>query len=219
MEKNSDIELITEIQSLKQFAEFLDNENKDLFLYKIDNLLYKIKNYSTNTNINLDFSDLKNQEDQEMSLFDPIISSIIPTLKENISNINLSEIEKITISNINGLSSIKDIYEFNKDIYPNFIFFSNILMELESKNIIDFSKNNKEALQRGWIKLGEILSQGNILVPLNIEEAADFKNRNGKMFIGEAFVELNLISDKLLRNALKTQKWISKTVDKLNKDN
>ncbi|MFN8672106.1 MAG: hypothetical protein U0457_08530 [Candidatus Sericytochromatia bacterium] len=219
MEKNSDIELITEIQSLKQFAEFLDNENKDLFLYKIDNLLYKIKNYSTNTNINLDFSDLKNQEEQEMSLFDPIISSIIPTLKENISNINLSEIEKITISNINGLSSIKDIYEFNKDIYPNFIFFSNILMELESKNIIDFSKNNKEALQRGWIKLGEILSQGNILVPLNIEEAADFKNRNGKMFIGEAFVELNLISDKLLRNALKTQKWISKTVDKLNKDN
>ncbi|MEK7432071.1 MAG: hypothetical protein AABZ74_02975 [Cyanobacteriota bacterium] len=211
-------EIIQEIKELAFFSDFLPNNQKLLFSEKIETILNKIE-LSNKTNVDFnEFEKLREEFDVSFygkSIFELVTDSIIPVIKQDEFCRDLSILEKETLLKIDNNLSLYEIYVNNDTLYPNFILFISIIIDLEEINVLTFSRKQENFTPRGWIKIGELLSSGNILLPFNIEEAQKFKDKNRKMFIGEAFVQLNMITDKLLRNSLKVQKWLSKTIEKL----
>jgi len=115
---------------------------------------------------------------------------------------------------IDGNSNLNQLYKLHAHHYKNFIDFASFLYQLELDKFIYFVKIQNNIPFRGWVKIGEILSEGNVITEMNLSKAINYqKERRGK-FLGELMLELKMIDDDNLRNGLKIQRWLSKLTEK-----
>lgn len=214
-------DLAEDIEALYTFKELLPqdfqlNYNKTLqnIVSKLESLAKKSYEIQSNSFSN---NELNKHEYYEKSLFELVLDSLIPSKIEALKNDLLSSEEEHILSIVNNNFSLYELYFEYKAKYQDFISFISKFYLLEEKGFVTFSRKNELLTKRGWIKLGELLGEGNTLLPINIEQAEEFKKNNRKMFIGEALVELDLLSESSLRESLKVQKWLSKKIDELSK--
>ncbi|MFN4152889.1 MAG: hypothetical protein ACK4IX_18240, partial [Candidatus Sericytochromatia bacterium] len=113
---------------------------------------------------------------------------------------------------IDGKNSFYEIYKKMKDKFKSFIDFANLMFELESKDLISFVKK-EETVSRGWIKIGEILLESNIINEDDLNKALSYQNKKDNKLIGESLLEIKAINQAHLRDALKIQKWLFKVFE------
>lgn len=214
-------DLAEDIEALYTFKELLPQNFQLNYNNTLQNIVSKLeslakKSYEMQSD-SFSNNELNKHEYYEKSLFELVLDSLIPSKIEAIKNELLSSEEEHILSIVNNNFSLFELYFEYKAKYQDFISFISKFYLLEEKGFVTFSRKNELLTKRGWIKLGELLGEGNTLLPINIEQAEEFKKNNRKMFIGEALVELDLLSESSLRESLKVQKWLSKKIDELSK--
>jgi len=146
--------------------------------------------------------------------FSGITSILIPKLTKEGKNVmgDLSlniEIYR-ALKLIDGNSSLNQLYKSHAHNYKNFIDFASLLYQLELDKFISFVKTQKNVPFRGWVKIGEILSEGNVISDFNVSKALNYQKEKRGKFLGELMLELKMLDEDLLRNSLKIQRWLSK---------
>lgn len=214
-------DLAEDIEALYTFKELLHQNSQSDYEKTLKNIAAKLESLAKKSyTIQSDYfsqDEINNLKYYEKSIFELVLDSLIPNKIESEKINYLSTEEEHILSIVNNSLSLYELYFEYKAKYQDFISFINKFYRLEEKGLVTFSRKNGLFTKRGWIKLGELLAEGNILLPVNIEQAEEFKKNNKKMFIGEALVELDLLSESTLRESLKVQKWLSKRIDEVSK--
>jgi CheY-specific phosphatase CheX len=148
------------------------------------------------------------------SVFSDILEAIMPKITDNgkniISDLSLPIEYYRVLKMIDNKSSILELFNKYGSDYKNFLEFMNIFYQLYIDSYIYFTKTREHLKKQGWIKLGEIMSEGKVTSALDIEKALVYQKSKKKMFIGEAMVELNLITPDIMNDGLRIQKIISR---------
>lgn len=156
--------------------------------------------------------------DNIISYFMKVTDGLIPTLTEEgrLKIIDLSLPIEIyeTLKIINDKDSIYKLYK-EKNPNKNFIDFINPFYKLEIEKQLVFTKKEHHVENNGWIYLGDLLVEGNLISESDLNKATlrqkNKKNFSSKgIFLGESLMELQILTEDTLRDALKIQKWLSK---------
>ena len=159
-----------------------------------------------------------NPDDSEKPTFLTIKKkALIPKLTEKgrIIMDDLSTPTKIYsfLKMIDNHSSVFEIFEKN-NIHKNFLEFLLYMQEIDMASLVTFIKTKNINKKSGWVKIGDILLECDLIHEVNLRNAANYKKTTSGMLIGEAMIELRFITENVLRDALKIQKWLAHLIDK-----
>jgi CheY-specific phosphatase CheX len=162
-------------------------------------------------------SPVKPEEEEDLTNFASILESLVPVItdegKNKISDLSFSiELYKI-LKMIDNKTNIHELFKHYGHDYKNFLEFFGLFMQLETDRYITFAKTREQLQNHGWIRIGEILSEGKVTSLVNVEKAASYQKTQKNMFIGDALVELKFITQNSLKEGLNIQQWISKVTD------
>lgn len=220
MNKNQINDILNELDSFYKFTEFLPIDFRLEFSSKIESVREKVLELENNTGNEFVDKNLSHNSKKEEKLdehteatFKEVTSCLIPKL----TKLGNQEIEKFTdepktkiLNIIDDHSSIFELYIENISNYKNFFEFASLLYQAESEQLVTFIKTKNNIPNRGWLKIGEILSNSNLVSEKDITDALSHQENKQDIFIGEAMMDLKLITDITLRDGLKIQRWIFK---------
>lgn len=217
MEKNTLSELFSDLKKLYSYSDHIKENIRLDFINDVENLKSKIEKLSP-----LKKSFIKKYDEIDTNFlsneraFITVTKLLVPVIISETQKNNLNDELQIKISNlVDSKRSFYEIYIEVKDKFISFIDFANIIFELESKNIISFIKK-EETISRGWIKIGEILLESNIITEEDLNLALSYQNKKENKLIGESLLEIKAINQNNLRDALKIQKWLFKVFETSN---
>lgn len=217
MEKNTLSELFSDLKKLYSYSDHIKENIRLDFINDVENLKSKIEKLSP-----LKKSFIKKYDEIDTNFlsneraFITVTKLLVPVIISKTQKNNLNDELQIKISNlVDSKRSFYEIYIEVKDKFISFIDFANIIFELESKNIISFIKK-EETISRGWIKIGEILLESNIITEEDLNLALSYQNKKENKLIGESLLEIKAINQNNLRDALKIQKWLFKVFETSN---
>lgn len=210
--------LLEEFDSLYRFSEFLPIELRLEYISKIELLRDKISGNNIYLNNEKQITNTTKKDnlssENNVSSFKMVTSCLIPNIiNDKIKNNEYDDQYLSLINSIDGKASIYDLYSNNVENYKNFFDFASLLYQLESKQDISFTKKECSIHDRGWLKIGEILSNSDIISQKEISDALSHQENKQNIFIGEAMIDLKLINDITLRDSLKIQRWIFKIAE------
>lgn len=208
MEKNNLNDLFNDLKKLYSYSDHIEENIRVNFIKDIENLKSKIDKFSPlKKNDEVDNKFLSNEKS-----FIIVTKLLVPTInKEKIDELK-HEIKIQLLYFIDGRRSFYEIYKKMEDKFNSFIDFANLMFELESKELISFVKK-EETVSRGWIKIGEILLESNVINEDDLNRALEQQNKKDNKLIGESLLEIKAINQAHLRDALKIQKWLFKVFE------
>lgn len=213
MEKNNLNDLFNDLKKLYSYSDHIEENIRLNFIKDIENLRNKIEKISplkknvSKKNDEIDTNFLSHERS-----FIIVTKLLVPTVnKENIDELK-HEVKIQLLYFIDGKNSFYEIYKKMEDKFKSFIDFANLMFELESKDLISFVKK-EETVSRGWIKIGEILLESNIINEDDLNKALSYQNKKDNKLIGESLLEIKAINQAHLRDALKIQKWLFKVFE------
>lgn len=213
MEKNNLNDLFNDLKKLYSYSDHIEENIRFNFIKDIENLKVKIEKISplkktvSKKNDELDTNFLSHEKS-----FIIVTKLLIPTInKEHIDDLK-HEVKIQLLYFIDGKNSFYEIYKKMEDKFKSFIDFANLMFELESKDLVSFVKK-EETVSRGWIKIGEILLESNIISESDLNNALSYQNKKDNKLIGESLLEIKAINQAHLRDALKIQKWLFKVFE------
>lgn len=207
MDNEKILDLIVDIDLLYKYAEFIPNSYKSTFNQSLNNIKLQLKELIiTKTTKEDDTASSPNIYDQSL---------ITNQLENTYTKVFEEVLEFILVTNnTNEKNSLKNLL---KDQDKSFLDFIDYYQDLESKKEISFSKSDKKLPNRGWIKTGELLINSGVIDLDSLERAINHKNSKNDLFLGEAMIELKVLNENNLRKALKTQRWLFKICEEINK--
>jgi CheY-specific phosphatase CheX len=144
--------------------------------------------------------------------YSKLLDYIIPVLNEKGAAILESQEHKelsARIGVIDGKSSILEIFKTNRESFSNNRFmFLKLLLKLDAQGILVYKENDKKDEGEVWIKFGELLFFLDLVTEEKFEEALNYQ-REKKIYIGEALVELNYLESGMVDECLKIQQWLN----------
>lgn len=213
MEKNNLNDLFSDLKKLYSYSDHIEENIRFDFIKDIENLKHKIEKISplkktvSKKNEDIDTNFLSHERS-----FIIVTKLLVPTAnKEHIDDLK-NEVKIQLMYFIDGKNSFYEIYRKMEDKFKSFIDFANLMFELESKDLISFVKK-EETVSRGWIKIGEILLESNIINEEDLNKALSYQNKKDNKLIGESLLEIKAINQAHLRDALKIQKWLFKVFE------
>lgn len=209
MDKEEILDLISDIDLLSKYSEFIPNSYKASYNQNLVRIKSKINllNDEISNKVMLE----KTQETEVIEkpsyqnirtylpdgiykeIFHDVIESIIPVIDEN---------NKLTL---------KDLFLAQNKSFLDFIEHYQQLDEIQN---INFEKNKLEIENRGWIKVGEILTNSLVIDNTMLKTSLEYQSNKPDFFIGESLIELKMISPNTLKRALKLQRWLFKISEK-----
>jgi CheY-specific phosphatase CheX len=153
----------------------------------------------------------------EESLFSNVLESLVPKLTDEGHNIlaDLSfsiDLYKI-LKMIDDKTPIYQLFLAEGHNYKNFLEFMSPFLQLEAEKYITLVKNKEQVQNKGWIRIGEIFSEGKVTSPINIDKAFNHQKTKKDFLIGEALVDLKCITQNSLKEGLRIQRWLSKVTE------
>ncbi len=207
MNKDELQDLISDIELLYKYSEFIPTSYKSSYNQNLNNIKLKLsgievaKKDEKNTIFEVTKDTLKNEyrnirtfvsEEIYKEIFYDVIDSIVPYIE-------------------NSKKSLKDLFLVQDKPFLDFIEYYQAIYEKDNKV---FKKNKSDIANRGWIKIGEILINSGIINSDMLKEALEYQTKRGDLFIGESLIELLTIKEVDLRKALKCQRWLFKLCER-----
>lgn len=209
MDKEEILDVLLDVDLLSKYSELIPNSYKSTYNQTLGNIkskLNKLKN-EFEENKSKDISMMDNMTKPEYKSIKTFLPSDIYTeIFEDV----LDSIIPIT-DNENSETTLKDLFKAQDKFFLDFI---EIYQNLDNEKKISFKKNKNDIPNRGWVKIGEILTNSKIISLDSLKEALEYQNTKSGIFVGEAMIELKLITESILRKSLKAQRWIFKICEK-----
>lgn len=209
MNKDELQDLIMDIELLYKYSEFIPNSYKSSYSQNLDNIKNKLDKFKAN----IPKLKISNKSENIQELSKPDYKSIRTFLPDGVyTEIFYDVIDSIIpYSENEDKKSLKELFLSQDRIFLDFIEY---YQNQDEKNDLNFKKNKLEIANRGWIKLGEILTNSSIITSDNLKKALDYQGKKPDLFIGESLIELGNIKEIALKKALKCQRWLFKICEK-----
>ncbi|MFN8672829.1 MAG: hypothetical protein U0457_12205 [Candidatus Sericytochromatia bacterium] len=140
-----------------------------------------------------------------------IISSFNEKGQEIISSPEHQELAK-RISIVRENKTLFQNYVYNKDNFKkNKFAFMKFVAKLDSQEIFNYKDNVTVDEKPIWARFGELLITLGLCDEEQLQQAIDYKEEHNT-YIGDAFVQLNIIDEPTLQECLKIQHWLNKVL-------